>query len=114
METLYDSLARWQPFFTAVAGATATLVGLLFVSLSINREKITTEENRHLLRLAQRSFGDFLFAMFIALLFLVPNHETYGLAGPLFILAAVRGWFLIRALARSMKEQTSTWGGWHE
>lgn len=114
MESFYDSLTRWQPFFAAVAGATATLVGLLFVSLSINREKITAAENRHLLRLAQRSFGDYLFAMFIALLFLVPNHETYGLAGPLFILAAVRGWFLIRALARAIKEQASTWGGWRE
>ena len=101
METFNESLTKWQPFFTAVAGATATLIGLLFVSLSINREKITAQEDRVLLRLAQRSFADFLFAMFIALMFLIPCLEPRSLAIPLFCVAAMRGFWLARSICRS-------------
>lgn len=103
MESFNDQITRWQPFFSTIVGATATLAGLLFVSLSINREKITAQENRNLLRLAQRSFADYMFALFISLMFLMPNHVTYGLAIPLFMVAAVRIWFLIRVIRPSMK-----------
>jgi len=90
MESFNDLLTRWQPFFTAVAGVAATLAGLLFVSLSINREKIAAPENHVLMRLAQRSFGDLIFTLFISLMFLVPNHHAYGL-----VVAAARGcWFI--------------------
>lgn len=101
MESFYDKLTHWQPFFSTVAGATATLAGLLFVALSINREKLMAMENRELLRSAKRSFGDYLFAMFIALLFLMPNHEPFGLALPLLSVAVVRICFLFLALCHS-------------
>jgi hypothetical protein len=99
MESFYDKVTRWQPFFSAVAGVTATLAGLLFIALSINRDKIM--ENRDMFWLAKRSFGDYLFAMFIALLFLMPNHEAVGLALPLLSVAVVRICFMVAALCRS-------------
>ncbi|EEF58035.1 hypothetical protein [Pedosphaera parvula] len=115
MESFNDLITRWQPFFSAVAGVTATLAGLLFVSLSINREKITAQENRKLLRLAQRSFADYLYALFISLMFLMPNHESFGLAIPLFMVVAVRVWFLVRVMRRSRKgENPATLGGLRE
>ncbi|MDB6125852.1 MAG: hypothetical protein JWQ71_4845 [Pedosphaera sp.] len=115
MESFNDLITRWQPFFSAVAGVAATLAGLLFVSLSINREKITAQENRKLLRLAQRSFADYLYALFISLMFLMPNHESYGLAIPLFMVVAVRVWFLIRVIQRSTKgENPAALGGLRE
>ena len=104
MESFYDKLTHWQPFFSTVAGATATLAGLLFIALSINREKIMAVENRDLLRSAKRSFGDYLFGMFIALLFLMPNHEPFGLALPLLSVAVIRICFLVVALYRSSNE----------
>lgn len=113
MESFYDLLIKWQPFFAAVAGVAATLAGLLFVSLSINREKITARENRILLRVAQRSFGDLIFALFIAILFLIPAHETYSLAVPLFILAACRGWLLARSFYRSAKNNLQNPAGFN-
>lgn len=103
MDSFTDFLTRWQPFFSAVAGVAATLAGLLFVSLSLNREKITAQENRILLRLARRSFGDLLYALFIALMFLMPNHVPYPLAIPLICFSAVRGWLLVRSISRSSK-----------
>jgi len=68
-------LSDWQPFSSAVAAASATLTGLLFVSLSINRDKLKEAENRVFLRLAKRSFGDYLFVLAVSLLMLVPKQD---------------------------------------
>jgi len=95
MQTLNDVLITWQPFFSAVAGVAATLAGLLFVSLSINRDKITARDNHNLLRIAKRSFGDYLYALFIALMFLMPNRHPVGLVPALFLLVAIRIGFLV-------------------
>ena len=117
MESFNDLLTKWQPFFSAVAGVSATLAGLLFVSLSLNREKITARQNRLWLRLAQRSFGDLMFALFMSILFLIPAHETYSLCIPLFILTAFRGGLLIRSFYRSAREvpdNPERFGGFRE
>jgi hypothetical protein len=106
MESFNDLLIRWQPFFTAGAGVAATLAGLLFVSLSINRDRIAAPENHVLLRLAQRSFGDLIFTLFISLMFLVPNHHPYGLIIPLFFIAATRGCWFINSFYRWSKRTT--------
>jgi hypothetical protein len=103
MESFNDVLIKWQPFFNAIAGVAATLAGLLFVALSLNRERITGQENRILLRLAQRSFGDFLYALFIALMFLIPCFRSRDLVIPLVILLAFRGQWLVRAFYRTRK-----------
>ena len=103
MESFNEALTKWQPFFTTAAGVAATLAGLLFVALSLNREKITAQENRIWMRLAQRSFGDFLFALFIALMFLIPLYKSQDILIPLCILLAFRGEWLIRSAYRITK-----------
>lgn len=103
MESFYDGLVKWQPFFTASAGVAATLAGLLFVALSLNRERIAAEENRLLMRHAYRSFGDFLLALFIALLFLVPVYEATSLIISLAFPLAFRGQYLARSLYKTIK-----------
>jgi hypothetical protein len=78
--TFEQQIVLWQPFFTTVATVAATLVGLLFVSLSINRDKITAGSNRLLLRIAQRSFSDFIIVLLVALFFLIPGEGRRALA----------------------------------
>jgi hypothetical protein len=117
MESLNDFLTRWQPFFGAVAGVAATFAGLLFVSLSINRERITAQQNRILLRVARRTFGDLMFTLFISLVFLLPTHDSTTLGVPLFILATCRCWLLARSFYRSAREipqKTTGFGGVRE
>jgi hypothetical protein len=117
MDSFTDSLTKWQPFFSTIAAVAATLAGLLFVSLSLNREKITAQENRLLLRLARRSFGDFMYALFIALMFLMPNHMPYPLAIPLICFSAVRGWLLVRSICHFSKttwENHDKFGVWRD
>ncbi len=104
MESFNDLLVRWQPFFTAVAGVAATLVGLLFVALSINRDKVAAQKSRVWLRAAERSFGDLLYVLFIALMFLIPAHNPYTLGIPLTCLAAFWAFHLFRYLRRFVKD----------
>ena len=86
----------WEPFFTTTGAAVATLAGLLFVSLSLNRDKLTAPENKLMLRLAQRCFADFLFVLFIGLVFLIPDQGNHALAIELLSLSAIRIQRLIR------------------
>jgi len=72
-----DRIVQWQPFFMTVATVAGTLVGLLFISLSINRDAVTA--NHTLLRLARRSFSDFIFILLIALFFLIPHQGGFHL-----------------------------------
>ena len=104
METFNDELTHWQPFFTAVAGVAATLAGLPFVALSINRDKITAQKSRVWLRAAERSFADLIYALFIALMFLIPAHNPYTLGIPLTCLAAFWAFPLFRFLLRFVRD----------
>jgi purine-cytosine permease-like protein len=81
-------LKDWQPFFSAVAGASVTLAGLLFVSLSLRFDKIRKHPEADFMRLARNSFADFLYVLMLGLIFLVPHPVPVGLAVALFVLGA--------------------------
>ncbi len=103
MQTFTEQLRDWQFFYSTVAAASATLTGLLFVSLSINIEKIKTRAGGGLMRTARRSFEDFLYVLMIALVFLVPHPVPIGLAIALFVLGIVRGVGLVVHSVRSSR-----------
>ena len=88
----------------------------MFVSLSINREKVTTQSSRALLRLAQRSFSDFIVVLLVALFFLIPGEGRRALALELFTLAAFRLLRLARQIRANLRDgQPAAAGGlWME
>jgi hypothetical protein len=95
MDAFHQSLLTWQVFYATVGAAAATLTGLLFVSLSINREKLKGNQ-AHLTRsMARRTFGDFLYVLMIALIFLIPHQVAYSLTVALLVLGLSRGVGLI-------------------
>jgi ABC-type dipeptide/oligopeptide/nickel transport system permease component len=96
MNSFFQDLKEWQAFFSTVALASATLVGLLFVSLSLHREKGSSSGLSARISTAQRSFGDFLYVLMLGLVFLVPHQAPVGLAVALFVLGLARAVGLIR------------------
>jgi hypothetical protein len=104
MDTFPQQLRDWQFFYSTVAAASATLTGLLFVSLSIHLEKIKSRAGALMLRTAQRSFEDFLYVLMIALVFLVPHPVPIGLAIALFVLAGARLLGLVRQAIRAARD----------
>lgn len=91
MEIFKQTLQSWQFFFTAVATAAATLTGLLFVSLSLNRDRLRGESAHLTLATARSTFSDFLYVLMIALVFLVPHQVPFGLTIALLALGLASG-----------------------
>ena len=78
-----ETIASWHDFYIMVGTAAATLVGLLFVSLSLNSHLITGDENTEARLMAAQTFSNFLSVLMFAVLFLIPDPGRWGLGVPL-------------------------------
>lgn len=75
MNNFAQMLQSWQPFYTTIATASATLTGLLFVSLSLNRQRLDDAARMA----ARRTFGGLIDVLVLALIFLIPYGQPLGL-----------------------------------
>jgi len=105
MDLFNQTLLAWQFFFTSVATAAATLTGLLFVSLSLNLARLKGEKAHVTLSIARNTFGDFLYVLMIALIFLVPHQVPISLTVALLVLGIASGTGLI---LRERKQSANT------
>jgi hypothetical protein len=83
------SATGWTDFSVGIMGAAATLVGLLFVAVSINLTHILALKG-----LPARAAQTLLFLatpLFAALFTLVPGQSRGALAGEILLLAAISG-----------------------
>jgi len=99
MNKFLESLQSWQLFYATVGAATAALTGLLFVSLTLNRERLKGKRAEITKHTARRTFGDFLYVLMISFVFIVPHQVPYSLAIALFVLGLSRGIGLLREAA---------------
>lgn len=83
--------ATWHDFFLAVAGASAALLGLLFVGVSINLAAISGAERVDLRVRAGQAFGNLNFVLVIALVMLIPDPSPSSIAIALAIVAGLGG-----------------------
>lgn len=105
MNTFLDSLQSWQMFYATVAAASATLTGLLFVSLSLNRERLKGKQASRTRQIARQTFGDFLYILVISLVFIVPHQVPYSLTIALLVLGLSRGLGFIREAASILRNK---------
>lgn len=96
---LGDSLADWAGYYTLLGGAAATLLGLLFVSLSLRLNIFRQENVADVRDFAALTFGMFLSAIAIAGLMLAP-HENPGRLALILFLAFVVGSFGVGWMGR--------------
>ena len=84
---------QWQMFYAMLGGATATLMGLLFVSLALHSNKIHREENSHFLRLARLTFSNYLMLLVLAMQMLVPIFAFFQIPMSLAMISVMGlGW----------------------
>jgi hypothetical protein len=87
----------WVAFYAVVGGASATLLGLLFVAVSLNAAAILSEAHAGSKRLAEQAFQNFLAALMISLLALFPSLQLAELGiATLGVSAAWAVWVLVR------------------
>jgi hypothetical protein len=100
-----SSLDAWHDFYLAAAGASAALLGLLFVGISINLASITADERTDLRALAEHAFANLLWALVVALIMLEADPRADGVGSGLAIVAgvgllrAIRSFGLVRRLS---------------
>jgi hypothetical protein len=63
----------WSNFYELIGGAAATLIGLLFVAVSVNADKILGEAHAHSRLLAEQAFQNYLAVLIITLIAFFPG-----------------------------------------
>jgi len=98
MSILPDALHTWQNFYLLTGGASATLIGLLFVALSLGSHLVSDDSQKHLDAYVTPVLLYFVSVLIVACLMLLPDPSlllVLGLTGlGLFGLARVGGIFI--------------------
>jgi hypothetical protein len=89
IEAFQETLLSWQTFYFTTGGASATLVGLMFVALSLGMNLITEVSKQEFEIFVTPSIFYFVSSMLLSFLMLVPNHTPSILALIIFIGATV-------------------------
>ena len=76
--TYADALQSWHDFYMTVGAAAATLVGLLFVGLSLHIRMVVAHHDVR--SLARATLTDFFVVLLVALLVLAPAGNSSTLA----------------------------------
>lgn len=78
-----STVSSWQSFYMLAGTASATLIGLLFVAISLHIDLIGEAGASTIVSLARRTFTRFILVVIVALLFMVPRQDPAGLGLPL-------------------------------
>jgi hypothetical protein len=105
--------ASWHDFYLTVGAATASLIGLLFVGISINLDAFTTDEGTGIRVLAEQAFGNFVLALVIALFVLIPDQDQATLTLQLAIVGGLGTFGIVRrAVVFGRRTSDDPFGGW--
>jgi hypothetical protein len=97
--TFAQALAEWTAFYALMGGAAATLLGLLFVALSVRLNIFHQREVADVRDFAAFTFGTFLVAIAVAGLAIAPHAHRSTLALSL-LLVGVAAFIAIAVIAR--------------
>jgi hypothetical protein len=81
-----QALADWTAFYALMGGAAATLLGLLFVAISLRLNIFHQRQVADVRAFAAFTFGTFLVAIAVAGLALAPHEQRSMLALPLLLI----------------------------
>jgi hypothetical protein len=95
-EAFSGVLLSWHDFFLASAGATAALLGLLFVGVSINLRAIAAAERVDVRARAGQAFVNLVLVLVISLIMLIADPDPGSIAFSLGLVAAFALFRVIR------------------
>jgi hypothetical protein len=88
----------WVGFFGMIGGVAATLLGLLFVSVSVNAGSILGKDHIHSKSLAEQAFQNYLAVLTVSLIEYLPNITTQQFGYVVLGTTAVWSvWVIVRA-----------------
>ena len=84
-----EFIKEWLTFYLLTGTAAATLIGLLFVAVSINIHVFQSKARPDLQQFAALTFNCFFYVLVISILFLIPGLTPAGLGVPLLLLGGL-------------------------
>ncbi len=110
MDAFTQAVEGWHDFYIVIGTAAATLMGLLFLSLSLNADVIIRKTNVDLRVLAAQTFTSFICVLMFAVLFLIPRQGPQGLGFPLLGIDAIGLYTTARRFFDMRRNRPRTWG----
>jgi hypothetical protein len=110
MEALAQLVEGWHDFYHVIGDAAAALMGLLFVSLSLNVGAITRKANADLRLLAIQTFTSYISTLMFALIFLIPDPGRWSLGGPLLGIDLIVLFVLASRILETHQNRLVKWG----
>ncbi|HEX4293153.1 MAG TPA: hypothetical protein VHZ29_03390 [Rhizomicrobium sp.] len=99
-------MQAWNQFYEMTGGAAATLLGLLFVSVSLNAETILGSEHKHSKRLAEQAFQNYLAALVVSLMVVIPDVSAVSMGYTLLSVCATWSvWAVVRMVQAAKQIQ---------
>lgn len=99
-----QQVARWHDFYILSGTAAATLMGLLFVALSLHLDAMTHDGKTHLSVVARDAFVSFMIVLFLSLVLLTPEIARRPLGVALAVMGILRLAMLIPGLRHSLAD----------
>jgi hypothetical protein len=99
-EQFLQKLHEWHDFYLLAGTAAATLLGLLFVAVTLNADLILAGKRQHIKRVAEQAFQNYIVVLLAALLFVLPGQSRRTLAEALLAEGVFMGLWAAYRLAR--------------
>lgn len=110
-DSFATAVSGWHDFYMLAGTAAATLVGLLFVAVSLKLDYLADPRHADLRRRVVNSFEGFIYVLLFALVFLIPNVDPNGIGIPLFIISLLRAISVERGAWQTARASRRTpWG----
>jgi len=110
VEAFHHTIERWHDYFLLAGTAAATLMGLLFVSLSIHLEKVVAVRGAHLEAMAREAFVSFVIVLAISLMFLSVDLSRRPLGVSMVMLGLIRGVLSVGRLRQALRSSDADRG----
>jgi hypothetical protein len=111
MDTFAQVVESWHDFYHVIGDASAALLGLLFVSLSLNVRVVTYKANTGLRLMAIQSFASYLSTLLFAVLFLIPDQGPMGLGLPMLGIDLTVLYVTMFRILEMRRSQPRRWSG---
>lgn len=99
----------WHDFYLAAGSASAALLGLLFVGVSINLASITASERVDLRARADLAFSNLLYLLCMSLVALIPGVDASSLAVSFAAIAIVGLLRIVFTIASLVRGRNRSW-----
>ena len=93
----------WHEFYLLAGTAAVTLVGLLFVALSMHLDVLIHESKAHILAHARSTLLNFSYILVVSLGVLIPNQSTIQLGMLLAMTSLIVGTVALRAMLKQRR-----------